>query len=552
MITVTKPSVDNPKTEFDYKIEWVDSDEDSDAWISLYYDDNTNPDDGKTLIIDTIREDNAVDSYHWIISDDVGVGKYYVYAEISDEENTTYDYSDGPLELIPPSLRGPENIGIKNNLDKTGVKLETHDILPELTWSNSPLNPLPNASNLISYKYIVNIGTSATDKNDLLRNWETKSTSVKLANNLSYGEDYYFEVKVTDGRGHFSPGTGATFFIVNHPPSAPEITISPPKPTTESTLTVKIVNGSVDPDNDQVEYTYKWYKTDVEQDKYSGQTVVVPADTKKGDKWKVEVTPFDVVGGIQRSAGTTTYATIEIGNALPNPRIVAPQDGTKFQEGAEVVLIAEADDPDLDDNPNEVLKYRWESHLGGLLYEGDEATFKTTGLEVGVHLITLNVSNENVMDYNTDTIKIEVTKAKESPSTTKETDPIMYAIAGSAIIVVIIIIIIAMMFLMKGRRKEEPMYPELDETLIEEPTGPSAEELYGADEVPEVASPPAAEAPGMPAPGEEAGPVFGSSLEDAPTQQLPPAEEGPEAETPEPEEPDQEGEEAAPEEEKSE
>jgi hypothetical protein len=494
-ITITKPSNLNPKTEYDFWIEWIDSDEDSHAWIYLYYDTNTNPADGKTLIAEEIPEDGAFDKYQWIIGNDVGVGKYYIYAEIKDEENASFAYSPGFIEVIPPSLNAPVEIKIDHNIDATGGTLKTHDILPRLTWSNHPDNPIPDATNLIEYAYIVNVGTSATSNDDILKNYETKATHVKLANNLTFGETYYIEVKVTDGRGHFSPALSSTFDIVNNAPGAPTIAIAPDMPTTRSTLEVKIMNGSLDTDGDLVEYTYEWTLNNVPTE-FTGTTIGAE-ETKKGDTWQVKVTPWDLVGGIRRAAGTTATAVATIQNSAPIPKVIAPADNTVFSAGDEVKFIAEGDDPDAEDTDDK-LRFEWSSQLDGAL--GTGSTLTKSNMKRGIHVITLTVSDDD-KSANT-TFKVEIVKGT-GPS---ETDPdektnAALIIGGVVAAIVVVLLLVMLMFMRRKKGEEAPMYPELDKTTEELPTGPSAEELYSADTGAEGELPPPAEgeqAPGLP------------------------------------------------------
>jgi len=65
-----------------YTIKWSDSDTDSNALISLYYDTDNVGQDG-FLIAENISEDESSDEYVWDLSDVHG-GEYYIYAVIDD------------------------------------------------------------------------------------------------------------------------------------------------------------------------------------------------------------------------------------------------------------------------------------------------------------------------------------------------------------------------------------------------------------------------------------------------------------------------------------
>ncbi|MBN1602292.1 MAG: chitobiase/beta-hexosaminidase C-terminal domain-containing protein [Chitinispirillaceae bacterium] len=78
---------------------WQDSDPDSNAWISLYYDTDNAGEDG-VLIIDSLNEDpdGSGDSYLWDLSA-VPDGTYYIYAVISDGNSSAVDYASGTITL---------------------------------------------------------------------------------------------------------------------------------------------------------------------------------------------------------------------------------------------------------------------------------------------------------------------------------------------------------------------------------------------------------------------------------------------------------------------
>jgi PKD repeat protein len=81
------------------QISWSDSDIDSDANISLYYDNDNHGANGRK-IIDGISENDIVDLYNWNI-DSIPTGNYYVYGIIDDfVNNPSISYSPNPVKII--------------------------------------------------------------------------------------------------------------------------------------------------------------------------------------------------------------------------------------------------------------------------------------------------------------------------------------------------------------------------------------------------------------------------------------------------------------------
>lgn len=96
-ITVTRPNSSEPATNANtFNIQWNDSDPDSNATITLYYDTNNAGNDG-VQIATGISEDDGTNSYTWDTSALPG-GTYYVYAKI-DDGTTVYAYSEGPVVI---------------------------------------------------------------------------------------------------------------------------------------------------------------------------------------------------------------------------------------------------------------------------------------------------------------------------------------------------------------------------------------------------------------------------------------------------------------------
>jgi hypothetical protein len=87
-------------------IRWDDSDPDSNADVSLFYDTNASGEDG-TLIVSGLKEDpdGASDTYLWDISG-IPDGTYYVYGTIDDGTSQAASYSPFPvvIDRTPPAL----------------------------------------------------------------------------------------------------------------------------------------------------------------------------------------------------------------------------------------------------------------------------------------------------------------------------------------------------------------------------------------------------------------------------------------------------------------
>ncbi len=104
-ITIQEPASDLLINSASMVIQWEDSDPDSNADISLYYDTDNAGEDG-TLIIEGLNEDpdGSDDTYAWDISSLEGT--YYIYATITDGESSTTAYSAGAVTIdrTPPTF----------------------------------------------------------------------------------------------------------------------------------------------------------------------------------------------------------------------------------------------------------------------------------------------------------------------------------------------------------------------------------------------------------------------------------------------------------------
>ncbi len=116
-ITLTSPGTEGAQADRSFSITWTDEDPDSDAVISLYYDDDDSGQDG-TLIASGLSEDDETDAFEWNCSA-VPEGTYYVYARIEDgDHDPVYAYSPGTVtithaeKIVPDPVDGWLPVGL--------------------------------------------------------------------------------------------------------------------------------------------------------------------------------------------------------------------------------------------------------------------------------------------------------------------------------------------------------------------------------------------------------------------------------------------------------
>ena len=130
-ITILEPAQDIITNGAVILIQWEDSDPDTNAQISLFYDTDASGEDG-TLIQDTLAEDpdGTDDTYQWDVSA-VPDGTYYVYATITDGTSSVTGYSPGSITLdrVAPTVTATPPAGTYTSAQTVTLSVdETADI----------------------------------------------------------------------------------------------------------------------------------------------------------------------------------------------------------------------------------------------------------------------------------------------------------------------------------------------------------------------------------------------------------------------------------------
>lgn len=158
------------------------------------------------------------------------------------------------------------------------------------------------------------------------------------------------KIEVTSFDGTARGDKAAIELVVqNTVPPTPQLAISPAKPRTDEALVVAVVGSAEDTDRDPLTYRHGWTVDGAKAD----HPLVVPASaTKKHQRWRLSVTPFD---GQQEGKSATAEVVVE--NTPPEPPVLV-LDRYRFATDAEVVPRVQAPAVDADGDAVK-LAYRW-------------------------------------------------------------------------------------------------------------------------------------------------------------------------------------------------
>ena len=158
--------------------------------------------------------------------------------------------------------------------------------------------------------------------------------------------------------------TTSLSLVVNTPPNAPSVSISPTTPYTNSDLEAIVVSGG-DLDGDSVSHQYAWSNNGAPT---SHTTAILPSSaTSYGEQWTVRVTPND--GNID---GDYTEATVTIENSEPAIDSISITPNPAYNDSM-LTCSAIASDADQTVAPT----YTW--ILGTNTYSGNTLDVSTLG-----------------------------------------------------------------------------------------------------------------------------------------------------------------------------
>ncbi len=166
------------------------------------------------------------------------------------------------------------------------------------------------------------------------------------------GERWRCEAWSNDGTAD-SGRAVAEVTVQNSPPGAPALAIEPDPARTADDLTCRVASPAVDPDGDDVSYTFSWWRN--ERPVPPGpDTARLPASlTSRGDRLRCAATPSD---GTLAGPAATVERTIA--NSPPGPaRVRVAPMGARAGQAIKCEVVQKSEDPDGD---KVRYRYRWQ------------------------------------------------------------------------------------------------------------------------------------------------------------------------------------------------
>jgi hypothetical protein len=467
-ITIVEPNGEDDTVDSSFFISWIDEDEDDDAEITLYYDDD-NADFNGIEIVGGIMEDDdgkasdgtEINVYHWNTSalDD---GEYYVYGKIEDGFHTAYyNYSSGPLTILHNINNQKPTITI---LEPDGIQDDAKDFYT-IKWSDD--DPDDNAVIKLYYTPIKEYFTGQfVEGANNIQEDDDKADDFFLwkVSEIEPG-DYYIYALITDNRNPIgkaiSSGPITVKNVLNGPENIPPfIEITEPNGEKDKANASYIIRWvDYDPDDDALISLY----FDTNSSGYNGTLILnLISEDGKNDEflWHIsnlpegdyyiyaEINDGEVIYESDYSRGPITVDhTTKIDNGpidQPEAKITSPLTNSDFNIDDEIQFDASGTSGD-------GLTYLWTSNRDGTL--GETYNFRKK-LSEGEHQVTLFILDERGQSDST-TIIIRVNSEPEDDVVLVEglEDWMVYGLIG--IIVVLILIIMLAAFVGKGKKKSE-------------------------------------------------------------------------------------------------
>lgn len=178
-----------------------------------------------------------------------------------------------------------------------------------------------------------------------LRNGQVQAYSGQAvpASATTKGDVWELEVWVSDGVSE-SAATRVSVAVENTPPRPPVLELEHAVPTAIEAIQPRVAVAAQDADGDAVKLFYRWSVDGHAAVQLAGRTALKPGETRKGQKWRLEVVPSD--GQVDGPAAVLEW---HIANAAPRaPAVAIVPERPTSQDTVAVQVTAPASDTDGD------------------------------------------------------------------------------------------------------------------------------------------------------------------------------------------------------------
>ena len=242
-------------------------------------------------------------AYTWV------VGSTTVSEATTDTlDGQTFDAGDDVTCRITPNDGDPVDSNTVT-IGNTAPVLESVTVSPTMAYTNTVLTAEASATD-----------EDSADSLSYTFTWFSGDTALSATGNtldgttsFEKGERISVQVVANDGTDDSAPLTSSSVLILNTPPGAPGILITPAAPQSGiHDLLCQVETPSIDEDDDAITYTMEWtvnsivYSGTPSTTHYTGDTIL-GSETAEGDVWECTVTPDDgEEQGVAAKASVTT------------------------------------------------------------------------------------------------------------------------------------------------------------------------------------------------------------------------------------------------------
>ncbi len=360
---------------------------------------------------DSVDQD-AIIAYEWksslqreVISeeknffiDDLDIGTHEITLRVQDNQGLWSQITDESTITVKVNANSPPTE------PKDIQPVETHSLSPDIVWYPSS----DEEGDEITYQLTIGTSPQGSDVVDVSTTqtfYYLHDRELQYSSSYKNGKSeniYYLYIRADDGFNGVSDTVEHRFKVINHMTLAPEIEIKPESPSITGDLNLEIVEKGKDPDGDGVKHTVQWYMDDNLMREYENDYRIPKSRLEAGQRWEARVTPNDGI-----TDGITAVSVVEIINTPPEVKISHPKEGLVMDEDMALLLDA-INTTDIDPKDKDKLTFAWRSDRDGELDTGGRVTVK--GLSIGIHVITLQISDGKNTVERSVTIVVEEAK----------------------------------------------------------------------------------------------------------------------------------------------